>query len=53
MMVKREKVAARAAHACQTYYFCSHACQKSFQANPGVYVRGPEKVHVDSRPGHG
>lgn len=39
MLVDPEKAAGRAAHAGQTYYFCSQACLRNFQANPGVYLK--------------
>lgn len=53
MMVNPEKAAGRAVHAGRTYYFCSQACQRNFQANPGVYVKEPEQGQGDSRQAHG
>lgn len=39
MQVNPEKAAGRAVYAGKTYYFCSQACQRNFQANPGVYIK--------------
>ena len=29
----------KAQHKGKTYYFCAESCRKSFEANPGKYVR--------------
>jgi len=52
MEVKPEKAAARTEHAGQTYYFCSDACLKKFQGNPGAYAKKTEQGHGGSHHGH-
>lgn len=42
MNVEPEKVAAKAEHAGQVYYFCSDACHKAFTAEPQKYAGGAQ-----------
>jgi YHS domain-containing protein len=39
MQVDRTKAAGSSEYQGSTYYFCSAACKKKFDANPGQYVR--------------
>ena len=37
-------------HGPQTYYFCSMACRKAFEAEPARYTVGPAATPGESRP---
>ena len=39
MQVDPTKAAGKSEHNGKTYYFCSRACKKKFDANPGQYAR--------------
>ena len=49
MKLDSAKAAATEATQGQTLYFCSSDCHKKFRANPGQYVKSPQK----SGQGHG
>jgi Cu+-exporting ATPase len=38
MSVDESKAAGKTGYAGQTYYFCSTACQRNFEQDPGAYL---------------
>lgn len=38
MTVDESKAGGKAEYAGQVYFFCSNACQKIFQEDPGIYI---------------
>jgi Cu+-exporting ATPase len=43
MQVKEQDAAGRAEYEGTTYYFCSPACQRKFEANPAEYANQSEE----------
>ena len=46
MRVRAEKKDLRATHLMRTYYFCSEACRKAFEANPEAYLDSKPSGHA-------
>lgn len=42
MEVDEKKAPAKSEYNGKTYYFCSMACKKGFDKNPGKYVKEPD-----------
>ncbi|BDG61135.1 YHS domain-containing protein [Caldinitratiruptor microaerophilus] len=53
MDVDPGKAAATSVYGGQTYYFCSPACKKEFDRDPGKYVGGEHHGHGHGGHGHG
>lgn len=43
MMVDPKKAKDSAQHGGKTYYFCALGCKRSFEADPGRYVKGASR----------
>jgi len=52
MDVERDKAAANAEYAGQTYYFCSAACHKAFTAEPQKYAGSAARGGGSQHQGH-